>query len=57
MSLEGETWGVPNAIFTILAIDAVVISLFALNILHTNRRLVGAKVIGTTALVGASMLG
>ena len=55
--MHGKTFGIPNAIVTILVIDAIVIGLYAVGTLHTNARLVGAKVMGTTALVGASMLG
>jgi hypothetical protein len=54
--MHGKTFGIPNAIVTILVIDAIVIGLYAVGTLHTNSRLVGAKVIGTTALVGASMI-
>lgn len=57
INMHGKTFGIPNAIVTILVIDAIVIGLYAVGTLHTNARLVGAKVMGTTALVGASMLG
>ncbi len=53
--MHGKTLGIPNAIVTILAIDAVVIGLYLLtDKLDTPNKLVGAKVIGTTALVAAS---
>ncbi len=55
--MHGKTLGIPNAIVTILTIDAIVIGLYLLtDKLDTPNKLVGAKVIGTTALVAASFL-
>jgi len=54
--MEDKILGIPNSIVAILVIDAIVISLYALGALQTNKGLMGAKIIGTTALVGTSML-
>jgi|TARA_B100000902_G_scaffold5297_1_gene6893 hypothetical protein len=54
--MKGKTLGIPNSIMTILVIDAIVIGLYTIGTLNTSKKLVGAKIIGTTALVGASMI-
>jgi hypothetical protein len=54
--MKGKTLGIPNSIVTILVIDAIVIGLYTMGKLDTSKKLVGAKVMGTTALVGASTL-
>jgi hypothetical protein len=55
-NMQGKTFGIPNSILTILAVDAVIIGLYATGTLNTHSKLIGAKVIGTSALVGASMI-
>ena len=54
--MQGKTFGIPNSLLTILAVDAVIIGLYATGTLNTHSKLIGAKVIGTSALVGASMI-
>ena len=54
--MQGSTFGIPNSIATILVIDALIIGLYTAGILHTNQRLVGAKVLGTSALVGLALV-
>ncbi len=54
--MKGSTLGIPNSIVTILAIDAAIIGLYTAGLLHTNQRLVGAKVLGTSALVGLALM-
>jgi hypothetical protein len=55
--MKGKTLGVPNSILTILAVDAVIIGLYVVGTLNTHSKLIGAKVMGTSALVGASLIG
>lgn len=54
--MKGKTLGIPNSIATILLIDAIIISLYSAGWLPTNQRLVGAKVLGTSALVGLALV-
>jgi len=54
--MDKKLFGMPFAIATILVIDAIVIGLYASGALQTNKGLIGAKIIGTTALVGASLI-
>ena len=54
--MKGTTLGIPNEIMTILAIDAVIIGLYAANFLKEKHHLIGAKILGTSVLVGASLL-
>lgn len=54
--MKGSTLGIPNSIATILAIDAVIIAMYSAGFLGTNQRLVGAKVLGTSALVGLALV-
>lgn len=54
--MKGKTLGIPNSIVTILVIDAIVIGLYMAGTLDNSKKLVGAKVLGTTALVGASIM-
>jgi len=51
--MQGKTFGIPNAIVTILVIDAVIIAAYGIGILAQEKHLVGAKVLGTSALVVA----
>lgn len=53
--MKGNTFGIPNTIMTILIIDAIIIGLYVMGTLNTNKKLMGAKVAGTTTLVGASL--
>jgi hypothetical protein len=55
--MEGKIMGIPKEIFTILAIDAVVIGLYSAKLLAEKKHLIGAKVLGTTVLVGTALLG
>jgi len=48
-------FGIPQDIALVLAIDAVLISLRLANVLTTNR-FIGAKVLGTSVLIGAHYL-
>ena len=54
--MKGSTLGIPNSIATILLIDAMIIGLYSVGVLKTNQRLVGAKVLGTSALVGLALV-
>jgi len=54
--MEGATLGVPNEIWTILVIDAVIIGLYVAGALAQKKHLIGAKVMGTTFLVGSALL-
>ena len=54
--MKGKTFGIPNAIATILVIDALVIGLYITGTLDTHSKLIGAKVFGTTTLVVASLM-
>jgi len=54
--MEGKVLGIPKEIAIILAIDAVIIGLYAAQFLTEKKHLIGAKVIGTSALVGAALL-
>jgi hypothetical protein len=53
--MQGKTFGIPNEIATILVIDAVIIAAYGLGILAQKKHLVGAKVLGTSALVGLAL--
>ncbi|MDA8718733.1 hypothetical protein N9M03_00875 [bacterium] len=53
--MQGKTFGIPNAIVTILVIDAVIIAAYGIGILAQEKHLVGAKVLGTSALVVAAL--
>jgi hypothetical protein len=50
-----EIFGIPQDIALVLAIDCVLISLRLAGVFNTNR-FIGAKVLGTTALIGAHFL-
>ncbi|MBT4407785.1 MAG: hypothetical protein HOC79_07945 [Euryarchaeota archaeon] len=50
-----KIFGIPQDIALVLAIDAVLISLRVSQILTTNN-FIGAKVLGTTALIGMHFL-
>ena len=54
--MKGTTLGIPNEIVTILAIDAVIIGLYAANFLKEKHHLIGAKILGTSVLVGTALL-
>ena len=51
-----KLFGIPQAIALVLAIDAILISLRASNIVATNQ-FIGAKVLGTAALLTAHFIG
>lgn len=50
-----KIFGIPQDIALVLAIDAVLISLRVSNLLSTNS-FIGAKVIGTSALIASHLL-
>jgi hypothetical protein len=52
---HGNFFGIPNDIALVLAIDAVLISLRLSGVL-AGHSFVGAKVLGTSALIGAHFL-
>lgn len=54
--MEGKVLGIPKEIFIILAIDAVIIGLYSAQVLAEKKHLIGAKVVGTSVLVGAALL-
>ena len=55
LGMEGKTFGIPNEIVTILVIDAVIIAAYGLGVQAQKKHLVGAKVLGTSALVVAAL--
>ena len=50
-----KLFGIPQDIALVLAIDAVLISLRVSSLLNTNT-FIGAKVLGTTALIASHLL-
>ncbi len=54
--MEKDIFGIPAALVTILLVDSVVVGLYMMGKLDTNKKMIGAKIVGTTALAGVLLI-
>jgi|TARA_R110000824_G_scaffold12886_2_gene56162 hypothetical protein len=54
--MDKDIFGIPAALVTIILVDSIIIGLYMMGTLDTNKKMISAKIVGTTALAGVLLI-